>query len=535
MLMPTVQLRSGGYLVINQTEALVAIDVNSGRSTRERNIEETALQDQPGGRRRGGPPAAPARPRRPDRHRLHRHGGEASTTRMVERRLKEALKNDRARIQVGHISHFGLMEMSRQRLRPSARRDQLHPVPALRRHRPCPQHRERRDPRAARDRGGGRQAPRRRDHRARRRRRSRCTSSTTSASGWREIEARHGMHVDVRHRRHADRRPRSASTGCARRCRASCPRDHAGRAAGRLSERPTEDAEDFGRGGCIRRGGRADRPSPRRRRRRRAPRPRRRGEEQRGGGAPPPAAAPAAAGRTARGRRASRAPRTASRAERDAGAEHDGRAWPSEPLVEPPSSRGADGRGGDGRRARARRGGAPAAQDDARTGRRVAAAPGAAAGGGGATARRTAPRRSPHPAPSSRTCPIPARRPPIRSAARRSTFSISSTTPTEPIHPTGATGGERRQPAARRSRPPRRARADHGRAGAGAEPEPERPPPPSRAEPEPCRAGAVAEQAAEAGRPAPEPANDTAPELQPIIVGAEAEPAADKKRGWWRR
>ena len=71
---PIVQLKSGGYLVINQTEALVAIDVNSGRSTKERHIEETALKTNLRGRRRGGPPVAPARSGRPDRHRLHRHG-----------------------------------------------------------------------------------------------------------------------------------------------------------------------------------------------------------------------------------------------------------------------------------------------------------------------------------------------------------------------------------------------------------------------------------------------------------------------------
>ena len=118
MLMPTVQLRSGGYLVINQAEALVAIDVNSGRSTRERNIEETAL--------RTNLEAADEVARQLRLRDLaglividfidmesKRHNA------MVERRIKDALKNDRARIQVGHISHFGLLEMSRQRLRPS--------------------------------------------------------------------------------------------------------------------------------------------------------------------------------------------------------------------------------------------------------------------------------------------------------------------------------------------------------------------------------------------------------------------------------
>ena len=118
MLTPNVQLKSGGYLVINQAEALVAIDVNSGRSTRERGIEETAL--------RTNLEAADEVARQ---LRLRDLAGlividfidmEAKKhNAMVERRLKEALKNDRARIQVGHISHFGLMEMSRQRLRSS--------------------------------------------------------------------------------------------------------------------------------------------------------------------------------------------------------------------------------------------------------------------------------------------------------------------------------------------------------------------------------------------------------------------------------
>jgi ribonuclease E len=118
ILSPTVQLRSGGYLVINQTEALVAIDVNSGRSTRERGIEETAL--------RTNLEAADEVARQ---LRLRDLAGlividfidmeSRKNNAIVERRLKEALKDDRARIQVGHISHFGLMEMSRQRLRPS--------------------------------------------------------------------------------------------------------------------------------------------------------------------------------------------------------------------------------------------------------------------------------------------------------------------------------------------------------------------------------------------------------------------------------
>ncbi|HEY4254424.1 MAG TPA: Rne/Rng family ribonuclease, partial [Roseomonas sp.] len=115
---PTVQLRSGGYIVINQTEALVAIDVNSGRATRDRHIEDTAL--------RTNLEAAEEIARQ---LRLRDLAGlividfidmEASKhDAMVEKRLKDSLRHDRARIQVGRISHFGLLEMSRQRLRPS--------------------------------------------------------------------------------------------------------------------------------------------------------------------------------------------------------------------------------------------------------------------------------------------------------------------------------------------------------------------------------------------------------------------------------
>jgi ribonuclease E len=116
MFVNQVTLKSGGYIVINQTEALVAIDVNSGRSTREHNIEDTAL--------RTNLEAADEVARQ---LRLRDLAGlividfidmeEGRNNRSVERRLKDALKNDRARIQVGRISHFGLMEMSRQRIR----------------------------------------------------------------------------------------------------------------------------------------------------------------------------------------------------------------------------------------------------------------------------------------------------------------------------------------------------------------------------------------------------------------------------------
>ena len=118
MFQPVVQLRSGGYVVINQTEALVAIDVNSGRATREHHIEDTALKTN-----------LEAAEEIARQLRLRDLAGlvvidfidmdEKRNNRTVERRLKEALKHDRARIQVGHISHFGLLEMSRQRIRSS--------------------------------------------------------------------------------------------------------------------------------------------------------------------------------------------------------------------------------------------------------------------------------------------------------------------------------------------------------------------------------------------------------------------------------
>jgi len=115
---PTVHLRSGGYIVINQTEALVAIDVNSGRATKERNIEETATKTN-----------SEAAEEIARQLRLRDLAGlividfidmeESRNNNAVERRLKDALRNDRARIQIGRISSFGLLEMSRQRLHPS--------------------------------------------------------------------------------------------------------------------------------------------------------------------------------------------------------------------------------------------------------------------------------------------------------------------------------------------------------------------------------------------------------------------------------
>ena len=136
---PTVTLPSGGYIVMNQTEALVSVDINSGKATREHNIEDTALKTN-----------LEACDEIARQLRLRDLAGlvvidfidmeENRNNRAVERRLKDALKNDRARIQVGRISHFGLMEMSRQRLRPGASRRFVAALPALRRARHCALH-----------------------------------------------------------------------------------------------------------------------------------------------------------------------------------------------------------------------------------------------------------------------------------------------------------------------------------------------------------------------------------------------------------
>ena len=125
---PVVQLRSGGYIVINPTEALVAIDVNSGRSTKERNIEETALKTN-----------LEAAEEIARQLRLRDLAGlividfidmeEHRNQTAVERKLKDAMRYDRARIQLGRISPFGLLELSRQRLRPSLLEASTQPCP----------------------------------------------------------------------------------------------------------------------------------------------------------------------------------------------------------------------------------------------------------------------------------------------------------------------------------------------------------------------------------------------------------------------
>jgi ribonuclease E len=128
MFSPQVTLKSGGYIVINQTEALVSVDVNSGKATREHNIEDTALKTN-----------LEASDEIARQLRLRDLAGlividfidmdERRNNRHVEKRLKEALRNDRARIQVGRISHFGLMEMSRQRLRTGVLEGSTHACP----------------------------------------------------------------------------------------------------------------------------------------------------------------------------------------------------------------------------------------------------------------------------------------------------------------------------------------------------------------------------------------------------------------------
>ena len=129
MFNPTVQLKSGGYIVIGVTEALVAIDVNSGRATKEGSIEETALKTN-----------LEAADEVARQLRLRDLAGlividfidmdERKNNAAVEKRMKEKLKTDRARIQVGRISGFGLMEMSRQRLRPGMIEATTQPCPS---------------------------------------------------------------------------------------------------------------------------------------------------------------------------------------------------------------------------------------------------------------------------------------------------------------------------------------------------------------------------------------------------------------------
>ena len=151
------QLKSGGYIVIDVTEALVAIDVNSGRATREASIEETALKTN-----------LEAAEEAARQMRLRDLAGlividfidmeDRRNNAAVEKKLKDKLKTDRARIQVGRISGFGLLEMSPPAAAPGHDRGDHQGLPALPRHRPGALRRLDRARAAARDRGGRRPA-----------------------------------------------------------------------------------------------------------------------------------------------------------------------------------------------------------------------------------------------------------------------------------------------------------------------------------------------------------------------------------------
>ena len=251
-----VTLRSGGYIVINPTEALVSIDVNSGRSTREHNIEDTALKTN-----------LEAAEEIARQLRLRDLAGlividfidmeEKRNNRAVEKKLKECLKNDRARIQVGRISPFGLLEMSRQRIRTGVLEVLVDPLPALRRHRAsCARRRRWRCTSCARS--------RRRSSRARRH--NLVVRTRTEVALYilnqkrvhlRELETRFGVTISVvvdRPDRHDDLRDRPRRACAPHRARRRRPRGVQIDAIAPLDE--PEDAGDRIRGRRGRRGGR---------------------------------------------------------------------------------------------------------------------------------------------------------------------------------------------------------------------------------------------------------------------------------------
>jgi ribonuclease E len=502
MLMPTVQLKSGGYLVINQTEALVAIDVNSGRSTRERGIEETALKTN-----------LEAADEVARQLRLRDLAGlividfidmEAKKhNAMVERRLKEALKNDRARIQVGHISHFGLMEMSRQRLRPSLAETSFTPCPHC---------------------GGSGHVRsiessaihvlRQLEEEGAKRRSAEviCYAATPIAlyilnhkrQRLAEVEARHGLHVafatddslvppEIR----IDRVRAAVLSELPPAITPDAPPPAV------VSEaEAVEQAEEFEAGEDVVAetteaasteeaavaGEDADEAERRRRRRRR----RRRGGRREDGTTPS----------AEEGAEAEHAAEPAA-ASGEAAMPEDAMEGVPERAGEEAAAAQEDQDGPARGRGRSRRGGRRRRRDGAEDGTSPVAAPGAE--------QPDLPYSGPTPAN------------PFGGQA----FDIFDLIDNgdEPIHPPGGTGGEPEPTPAPEPAP----------VSAAPELEPE-----AIVVPEP-EAEAVAEPVVESSppepEPAPEPANDRAPDpaLQPIIVGAEAEPVADKKRGWWRR
>ena len=204
---PVVQLRSGGYIVINPTEALVAIDVNSGRSTKERNIEETALRTN-----------IEASEEVARQVRLRDLAGlividfidmeETRHQRQVEHKVKDAMRNDRARIQIGRISAFGLLEMSRQRLRPSLLEHSTEICPHCAGTGRIRSIEFGRAACAARRRGGRRAPPRRRDHGERAAQRRALPAEPEAPHADRDREALRLLGVDRGRRRTARRRLR---------------------------------------------------------------------------------------------------------------------------------------------------------------------------------------------------------------------------------------------------------------------------------------------------------------------------------------
>jgi ribonuclease E len=130
MFSPQVTLPSGGYIVINQTEALVSIDVNSGRkSTKRAQYRGHRPPDQPEAAEEVSRQLAACAIWQASSSSTSSTWRRTSSNRAVERKLKDCLKNDRARIQVGRISHFGLMEMSRQRIRTGVLESSTTPCP----------------------------------------------------------------------------------------------------------------------------------------------------------------------------------------------------------------------------------------------------------------------------------------------------------------------------------------------------------------------------------------------------------------------
>jgi ribonuclease E len=586
---PVVQLKSGGYVVINQTEALVAIDVNSGRSTRERHIEDTAF--------RTNMEAADEIARQLRLRDLaglividfidmesSRHDG------AVERRLKEALRHDRARIQVGRISHFGLLEMSRHGCarpwpKPPSCPARIAAGPArsaASRAAPCPccGPSRRRAPSAAPPRSPCTSPAR-----------WRCTCSTASATAWRGSSSASACRWCLSPTTRCNRR-RCASTGCGWPTRAGTARPdsatvgaaHGLRARARGRRRTTRRRRESGGPRRRRRGGgggdapegratagRRRRPAARRsgpseegRRRRR----RRRRRGSRGDEADSAAAARKAPRRTARPARSPGGSRP--RGIRGAGGSRGGRRGGRSRFRRRQADGGAAPDGGSvprgrGRRARCRAGAGAARRQERRPDPREGATTPT-----GRRRRRCPPRRAPWSRPPRcratpgrpRPTPSPAtwttswrrwrrrrlrrkrrpRRRPWPGAAPawrrrrprpRRPNRARRPRPRGGNHPTGA-GARRVRPGIRAGRGGRRAGAGGGRGGRRPETAPAAVGAPNALEPaEPAPVVAAPRPVAAAVQePAPEPVQG--PAVQPRSVD-ELTADAPRRRGWWKR